>query len=128
MYTLLYDSMIGWYARRKVAASYLHLYAVTTLVSMAFINIASIVVLCAYWNNAWAEKLLAAGKVPWASAILAAALLATHMLYFRRRRPAAVSKSRTDIPQRSRWIAGIYMLVSVVVFLYVSTLVPLVHE
>ena len=123
MYAYLYDSMIAWYSRRNVGAAYIHWYAATTLTAMAVVNIASIVVLFAHWHYRWADKLLALGE-PWEAWIaLGLALLAAHFLYSRWRRTAGASTA-----PRSRWVAGIYILASVVVFLYASTLASPPHS
>jgi hypothetical protein len=124
MYAYLYDSMVTWYTRQNIGGRYVHFYAATTLTSMAFLNIASVVALCAHWNYAWAKGLLAAGANGKASAALGVALLAAHLFYSRWRRNASTSISSKGVAPQSRWVAGIYMLTSVVVFMYASTLVP----
>src|SRR5690242_20089530 len=110
MYSLLYESMLAWYARRRVAESYVHLYAVTTLTSMAFVNAGSIVELLVYYDFWWARKLFAA----WPLAVaLFIGLLVLHLWCFRRGQPLLAPRSSTRTP----WLAPAYGLLSVVVFL-----------
>jgi hypothetical protein len=123
-YARLYDSTVSWYVRRKIAPSYVHLYAVTTLTSMAFVNIGSVVVLGAHWHYAWAQRLFVAGANWAASVVLAVALLAAHLLYSRWHHSASAFGDIAEARSHSPWPAGIYMLVSVVAFLYISTLAP----
>jgi hypothetical protein len=78
MYTALYQSMIAWYARQKVTPCYLHLYAVTTMTSMAFLNLASILILFAHWNSFWAKRLLEDGSSWSVTATLGVALFFGH--------------------------------------------------
>ncbi len=124
VYVLLYESLLSWFSGRHASNAHAHLYAVATLAAIAFVNISSVVVLCAYLGFAWARQLFFAGR-PWlASLLLAVGLLAIHLLLFRRRRgvlPQPPSRSRQ--PQ-TRWIGAAYVLLSLVVFLYISALAP----
>ena len=122
MYAYLYDSTIAWYSRQNVGAAYVQYYTATTLTSMAVVNIASVVVLFAHWHYSWAEKLLALGDAWQVWVLLGVALLVAHLAYSRWRRGVSGS-----IASPSRWVSGVYMLASVVVFLYVSTLAPPPH-
>ena len=121
MYGKLYDSMLVWYQCRRIASSYLDLYAATSLTSMGFLNIASLVVLCAHWNFGWAKWLLREGRNPTAFVVLGVSLLCAHLLYSRWRKSAGASPG---LPTRSSWIAGAYMLATVVAFIFVNTLAP----
>jgi len=118
MYSVLYESMIAWYARRNVAREYRHRYAVTTLTSMAFGNVLSIVVLAAYFDLAWGKAALAAGRMRLAAIALGIAILVAHILYFRKRSPLAAAGSWEGT--RTPWLALGYIVLTVVVFLYVS--------
>jgi hypothetical protein len=122
VYVLLYESLLSWFAGRRAASAHCHLYAVATLAVVAFINISSVVVLCAYLGFAWARELFLVGRLWLSSVVLAVALLVAHLFLFRRR------GSLPPLP-RSRqlqkpWIGAAYVLLSVVVFLYISGLAP----
>ncbi len=122
MYVLLYESLLSWFAGRRAASAHSHLYAVATLAAIAFINIASVVVLCAYLDFAWARQLLLAGRAWLSSLLLAVALLAVHLFMFRRHRSLPqLPRSRQA---QMRWVGAAYVLLSVVVFLYISALAP----
>lgn len=62
MYGQLYDSMLLWYERWRVASAYRDFYALTSLTLMALLNLTSLVVLGAHWRFAWAQWLLAEAK------------------------------------------------------------------
>jgi len=126
MYAYLYDSMVTWYSRRRISDRYVHWYVATTLTTMGFTNLVSIVVLFAHWHYRWAEDLFAVGATWQAYAAGASALLVAHLLYSRWRR--SVRASAPNVAPRSRWPAGIYMLISVVAFLYISSLAPPPHR
>jgi hypothetical protein len=85
VYILLYESLLSWYAGQRMANAHTHLYAVATLAGIAFINIASVVVLCAYLDFRWARELLLLGRAWPFSIAIAVGLLAAHLLLFRRR-------------------------------------------
>ena len=126
MYAYLYDSMVIWYTRQNIGDRYVHWYAATTLTSMGFLNLLSVVTVFAHWHYRWAERLFAAGSTWRAAAALALALLVTNLFYSRRRR--SVRALTPTLPARSRWPAGIYILISVVATLYISTLAPPPHR
>jgi hypothetical protein len=53
--------MMAWYmAQQYSAGPYVHWYAVTTLTSMGYLNISSVVAVSAYCKAAWAIRLIAA--------------------------------------------------------------------
>jgi hypothetical protein len=120
MYTRLYDAMVAWYMRPYSAGPYVHMYAVLSLSLMAFLNTGSIIVLCAHWHAAWAMSILAIPR-PIGTALLAAALIAVHLLFSKRRRQLA--SPGKNIHSQSRWIAPVYMITSVIVFIYISGLI-----
>jgi hypothetical protein len=115
IYSLLYESMLGWYARRRVSNSYLHLYAVTTLTSMGFGNIGSMAMLLAHYDHPWAKKLFTTWPI---AVVLFIGLLLAHLFYFRRGQSILAPRSAAH----THWIAPAYILVTVIVFLYTSTL------
>jgi hypothetical protein len=125
VYALLYESLLSWFAGRRATSVHGHLYAVAALAAVAFVNVSSVVVLCAYIGFAWARQLFFVGR-PWLSSLLLAlGLLAVHLFLFRGRRrdvlPPPLPKSRQ---QQTRWIGAAYVLLSLVVFLYISALAP----
>src|SRR5437773_6900813 len=126
MYAYLYDSMVIWYTRQNIGDRYVHWYAATTLTSMGFLNVLSVVTVFAHRHYRWAERLFAVGATWQAFAAGALALLVAHVLYSRWRR--SVRASAPNVAPRSRWPAGIYMLISVVAFLYTSSLAPPPHR
>lgn len=126
MYAYLYDSLVTWYSRQSIGDRYLDWYVATTLTSMGFLNLVSVVVVFTHWHYRWAETLFAMGSTGQAVAATGVALLVAHLLYSRRRR--SVRASSPTVPPRPRWPAGIYMLVSVVAFLFISDLAPPPHR
>jgi hypothetical protein len=120
VYIVLYESLLSFYAGQRMATAHGHLYAVATLAAIAFINVASVVVLCAYLDFRWARELLLVAR-PWPSSVaVALGLLAAHLFLFRRRRSyPQPSKARQ---QQMRWVGMAYALLSVVIFLYISGL------
>ena len=129
MYGILFDSMLAWYARRNVDRGYLRLYAVTTLTFMGFANIATLVILGVHWDVPWAKEILTSGKNPMTAAALALGLLGLHLVFSSLHRSPAEPGSNRASPSElpSPWIAGVYMLLSVVTFIYVSGFAPLGH-
>lgn len=123
MYAQLYDATLAWYARMKVAPSYLHAYAATGLALIACLNVGSFVILCAYWGSPWARLALDAGVTWWLG--FAVLILAAHLSYSHRRRTLLDRRVNVSAPSRSPWLAGSYMVLSVMVFIYVSTLAPI---
>jgi hypothetical protein len=120
VYILLYESLLSWYASQRMASAHGHLYAVATLAAIAFVNVASIVVLCAYLDFAWARQLLLVAR-PWPSSLaVAVGLLVAHLFLFRRRRTyPQPSKSRQA---QMKWVGMAYAALSVVIFLYITGL------
>jgi hypothetical protein len=120
MYAYLYDSMVTCYIRQHIGDRYVHWYAATTLTSMGFVNLLSLVAVFAHWHYKWAEKLFAWGSHWQAAAALGLVLLGGNLFYSRWRKRATASTPTR--PLRSSWPANIYMLISVVAVMYVSTL------
>jgi hypothetical protein len=122
VYVLLYESLLSWFAGQRAPNAHTHLYAVAALAAMAFVNVASVVVLCAYIGFSWARSLFLMER-PWLSSVLLAiGLLVVHLFLFRRGDLLPrVSKSRV---MQMRWIGAAYVLLSVVIFLYISALAP----
>jgi hypothetical protein len=95
VYTYLYDTTVAWYmAQRYSAGPYVHLYAVTTLSSMALVNLGSLVAMSAYWKAVWASQLIAAMDSLLVT-LVGAGLLAAHLLFSRWRRRASASRSES---------------------------------
>jgi hypothetical protein len=124
VYGLLYESLLSWFAGQRAANAHSHLYAAAVLAAMAFVNVASIVVLCAYVGFGWARALFLMEK-PWlSSVVLAVALLVAHLFLFRARRRDSLPRVPKSRLMQMRWIGAAYVLLSVVVFLYISALAP----
>lgn len=122
VYVLLYESLLSWFAGRRAASSHRHLYAVATLAAIAFVNVSSVVVLCAYAGFAWARELFLVGR-PWVySLVLAIGLFVAHLLFFRRYR--AFPQPPRSRQMQTRWVGAAYVLLSLVVFVYISALAP----
>ena len=122
MYILLYESLLSWYAGgQRTPSAHGHLYAVATLAAIAFVNVASVVVLCAYLDFVWARQLLLVTR-PWPSSLaVAVGLLVAHLFLFRRRRTyPQPSKARQA---QMKWVGMAYAALSIVIFLYISALV-----
>ena len=122
LYTYLYESMLRWYARQGIAAAYLRYYAITTLTTMGLLNVMSIVGLCAHFKVTWATGLVAAGRNPMAFVLLVAGLLGAHLVYFGQRERVATVASKVGAPKWSHWVAPLYGVLSVCLFLFVSSL------
>jgi hypothetical protein len=122
MYGLLYDSMFEMYRRQKIQSKYLAFYAITSLAGMEFLNCLSIVVFLAYLNVGPVRELFhnsVASKT--ASVVIATSLLAINYAYWKfhvRSRDSMVSDGT-----RPPWIASVYMVCSVALVIYASTLV-----
>jgi hypothetical protein len=120
VYILLYESLRSFYGGQRIASAHGHLYAVATLAAIAFINVASVVVLCAYLDFRWARELLLVSRLWPVSVAVAVGLLGIHLLLFRRRRTyPPPSKARQ---QQLRWIGMVYAVLCVVIFMYISGL------
>ncbi|HVO47646.1 MAG TPA: hypothetical protein VMT29_15070 [Steroidobacteraceae bacterium] len=95
---------------------------------MAFLNLASLVVLGSHFRVGWATRLLLSGESLSSIVLVGLALLTGHLLYFRRGSQSIARDVSPRAPTRIAWIAPIYILTSVVVFMYVSALVPAIHH
>lgn len=123
-YGVLYDSMLAWYKRRKVRPQYLDFYAITSLVAMEFGNCLSIVSVLAYFNVGSLRELFHdSGASKNSSIALAAILLVLNYAYFKFRSRLHSRESNVSAGSRLSWIAPVYMIFSVVVAIYASTLV-----
>jgi len=120
VYFLLYESLLAWYVSQFKASAHGHLYAVATLAAIAFVNVGSVVVLCAYLDFAWARQLLLVTR-PWPSSVaVAIALFVAHLFVFRRWRTyPQPSKARQE---KMKWAGVAYAALSVVIFLYITGL------
>jgi hypothetical protein len=122
MYGLLYDSMFEMYRRQKVRPKYLTFYAITSLAGMEFLNCLSIIVFLAYLDVGPVRALFHnSGASKSASVVIAMSLLAINYAYwrFRGRSRDSMAGWGTRLP----WIASVYMVCSVAVVIYASTLV-----
>jgi hypothetical protein len=120
VYSYLYDAMIAWYmAQRYSAGPYVHWYAITTLTSMGFLNVVSALAVSAHWEAVWAGRLIET-RDPVLFVLPGVGLLSAHILFSKWRRARAL-QTRSLPP--SRWLALGYIAVSVVIFMYTSSLV-----
>lgn len=122
MYKFLYDSMFEMYRRQKIRPSNLDFYAITSLAGMEFLNCLSLIVVLAYLNVGSVRELFhygSASKI--VSAVIAVSLLAINYAYskFRARSPESGESWGARVP----WIASLYIVCSVIVVIYASTLV-----
>lgn len=122
IYGVLYDSMFEMYRRQKVRPKYLDFYAITSLAGMEFLNCLSIVVFLAYLNVGSVRELFHNSSASQgASAVIAVSLLATNYAY--RKIRGRSRESNVGRGARLPWIASVYIVCSVVVVIYASTLV-----
>lgn len=122
IYGVLYDSMIEMYRRQKIEARRLGFYAITSLAGMEFLNCLSIIVLLAYFNVGIMRELFhnsGASKI--VSAVAAVSLLFINHVYAKFR--ARSGESRVSFGARRSWIASAYIVCSVAIAIYLSTLV-----
>ena len=126
MYAYLCDSMIACYTRQNISGRHVHWYAATTLASMGFLNLLALVAVLAHWHYRWGERLFAMLSAWQAAAALGLALLGANLFYSRWRK--SVAAMTPTLPLRSRWPANVYMLLSVLAVLYVSTLAVPPHQ
>jgi hypothetical protein len=120
VYLLLYESLLCFYVAQFKATAHSHLYSVATLAAVAFVNVGSLVVLCAYLDFRWARELLLVTR-PWPSSVaVAIALLVAHLFLFRKRR--SYPQPSPARQKQLRWIGPAYAGLSVVIFLYISGL------
>lgn len=124
IYGVLYDSMLAWYKRRKVQPHYLDFYTVTSLVAMEFVNCLSIIAFLAYLNVGSLRELFhnsGAGKN--SSIALAVLLLVLNYGYFKVRSRLHSRELKVSAGSRLYWVAPVYMVFSIVLAIYASTLV-----
>ncbi len=120
VYSCLYDAMVAWYmAQRYSAGPYVHWYAITTLTSMGFLNVVSVLALSAHCGALWAERLIET-RDPVLFVLAGVGLLSAHILFSKWRRARALQTS--SLPP-SRWLALGYIVASLVIFMYTSNLV-----
>jgi hypothetical protein len=119
MYALLYDSTIAWYKRRRVDSRYVQAYAITTLTSMGWVNVASAVILAAYFGLPKARELLFALKSSiWYSVIFVVLLVVAHTWYSRRRALTSETRGSGKTSLANPWISPAYGAISVALFIY----------
>jgi hypothetical protein len=122
MYSLLYDSMSEMYRRQKIQPKYLAFYVITSLAGMEFLNCLSIIAFLAYLNVGPVRELFHNSEASKsASVLIAVSLLAINYAYWKFR--AHPRQSKVNWAARPPWIASVYMVCSVVVAIYASTLV-----
>lgn len=121
IYGVLYDSMLVWYDRRNVRSQYLDFYAITSLVAMEFVNFLTLITFLAYLNIGPAREFFHSGASGGISVLTAVLLLVINYVYLIFRRRSQKEKVRAGA--RLYWIASVYMVGSVVVAIYASTLV-----
>ena len=122
MYGFLYDSMSAWYKRQKIRQRYLDFYAITSLAAMEFLNCLSVIAFLAYLNVGSARELFYDSRANKSfSVVIAVSLLAINYGYSRIR----LRSRHADLSRGARlpWIASLYMVCSVAVVIYASTLV-----
>lgn len=122
MYDVLYGSMFEMYRRQNIRPKYLDFYAITSLAGMEFLNCLSIVVLLAHLNvGSVRELFLNTAVSKSSSAVIVVALLVVNYAYSRFRGP--LRGSSLTWGARPPWIALAYIVCSVVMVIYASTLV-----
>lgn len=122
IYSVLYDSMLEMYRRQKIGPRYLDFYAITSLAGMEFLNCLSIIVFLAYLNIGSVRELFHnSGASKGVSAVIAVLLLAVNYAY--RKTRASPGESKVSWGTRLPWIASVYIVCSVAVVIYASTLV-----
>lgn len=122
IYGVLYESMLEMYRRQKIAPKYLDFYVITSLVGMEFLNCLSIIVFLAYLNVGSVRELFHnSGASKGASVVIVVSLFAINYAY--RRVRASSRESKVNWGTRLPWIASVYMVCSVAVVIYASTLV-----
>jgi hypothetical protein len=122
IYGVLYDSMFEMYRRQKIRPKYLDFYAITSLAGMEFLNCLSIIVFLAYLNVGSVRELFHnSGASKGASAVIAVSLLGTNYAY--RKIRARSRESKIGWGARLPWIASVYIVCSVALVIYASTLV-----
>ncbi len=122
IYGGLYDSMYEMYRRQNISSKYLDFYVITSLAGMELLNCLSIIVFLAFFNVGSVPELFHnSGISTSVSAAIAVSLLAVNYGYWKirtRSRELKVSWG-TRLP----WIASAYIFGSVVLIIYMSTLV-----
>jgi|SRR5882762_1716457 len=127
MYGLLYDSMFEMYRRQKIRPKYLAFYAITSLAGMEFLNCLSIIVFLAYLNVRPVHELFhnsSASKS--VSVVIAMSLLVINYAYWKFQSHSR--ESNVSWGTRLPWIASVYMVCSVAVVIYASTLVSAIKK
>jgi hypothetical protein len=121
MYGFLYDSTFAMYKRQKIGPRYLDVYVITSLAAMEFVNALTIITLLAYVNVRSARELFFNGASGEVSIFIAVLLLVLNYAYVRPRRH--LHEVKVTAGSRLPWVASAYMVLSVVVAIYASTLV-----
>ena len=94
---------------------------------MALVNIGSLVAFSAHRKAVWAIKLIAAMD-PLLIVLVGVGLITAHVLFSRWRRRTSASHSNSSAVQPSKWAALLYIVTSVAVFMYASSLLPVPHS
>lgn len=122
IYGVLYDSMFEMYRRQKIGPKYLEFYAITSLAGMEFLNSLSIIAFLAYLNVGSVRELFHnGGASKGACAVIAVSFLAINYAY--RKIRARSRETGVSWGARLPGIAAVYIVCSVVVVIYASTLV-----
>jgi hypothetical protein len=122
MYIQLYDSMVSWYQKSYTNDKYRRWTAAMALSVMALLNLGSFLAFCAYWHFFWARNLISKLN-PVETATLAIILVVIHFqLSSRRRRHLDELGFSTTTDSPSKWPAGVYIFVSVGLFILASRL------
>lgn len=122
MYAVLYDSMFEMYRRQNIGPKYLDFYAITSLAGMEFLNCLSLIVLLAYLNVTGVRYLFhSPGVSKITSVVIVVLLLVINYAYSKSR--ARSRQSEASCGARLPWIASVYIVGSVIVVIYASTLV-----
>lgn len=120
IYGVLYDSMLAMYGRQRIPPQYLDFYAMTSLVALEFVNVLTVIVLLAHLNvgsaHAFFDRL--DGNV---ATLIVALLLIANYAYLKVRGRAGEAK--VSVGARIPWLASVYLVGSVAVAIYVSTLI-----
>ncbi len=122
IYGGLYDSMYEMYRRQNISSKYLDFYVITSLAGMELLNCLSIIVFLAFFNVGSVRELFHnSGTSTSVSAAIAVSLLAVNYGYWKIRTRSRELK--VSWGKRLPWIASAYIFGSVVLIIYMSTLV-----
>lgn len=122
MYGFLYDSMLEMYRRQNIRPKYLDFYTITSLAGMEFLNCLSLIVLLAYLNVGAVKYLFRSpGSSKVACVVIIVLLLAINYAYSKSQ--ARFRQSEAGCGARLPWVASVYIVGSVIVVIYASTLV-----